>query len=446
MKHSHLLLLLVLLFSVSLTACKDDNNNGDNPNEPKYRRTVLVYMAAQNSLGAYGASKADSSEITYGIQYMQSTKDNVVLFIDDAMKPRIYRFYKSSNGKSYYQVLKTYSSDLSSTDPATLLDALTVMKTNCPSKSYGLVLWSHGTCWLPNITSFTPLSSTSTTQSATTSYRSTEAFGVDTGVGGDMVNDRTATGQIGPQMEIGDMADAITQSGVHLDYIFFDACAMQSIEVAYALRNAADYIVASPATTSAYGCAYVDQIRSGFFAYPASDDSIKKMVDTYYYDVMENSETKDYYKNQGCVFSVIKTSELENLAAATGQIISKAISNKTSVDLTGFNGYIDFDITGYPNFYDMSSVMKKLLSDADYTSWKTVMDKCVIYQKASDYFLYAQKGSRNILSQVDKTTYCGVSMFIPQTKYTQSPAFLNFNDAFKQTAWYTAAGWAQTGW
>jgi len=444
MKQSYLLTLFVLLFSVSLTGCQDDHHE-ENSNEPKYRRTVLIYIAARNSLGAYGASKADSSEITFGIQYMQSTKDNVVLFIQDANKPRIYRFYKSSNGKSYSQLLKSYGTDVSSTDPTTLLDALTVMKTNCPSKSYGLVLWSHGTCWLPNISSFNSLTQTSS-NTASNSFRSTEAFGVDTGENGDMQNDRTATGQIGPQMEIDDLANAIIESNVHLDYIFFDACTMQSIEVAYALRNATDYIVASPATTSGYGCVYWDQIRNGFFAYPASDDSINKMVDTYYYDVMENPDTKNYYTDQGCIFSVIKTSGLEDLAAATSKIITKAISNKSSVDLTGFNGYIDFETTGYPNFYDMSSVMNKILPQADYASWRTIVDKCVIYQKASDNFYYAQKGSRAILSQVDKNTYCGVSMFIPQNKYTQSPAFLNFNEAFKKTQWYAAAGWSQTGW
>ncbi|MFA6820521.1 MAG: clostripain-related cysteine peptidase [Bacteroidaceae bacterium] len=441
MKQSHLFFLLILICSISLTACKDDNKGDNpNPNEPKYRRTILIYIAARNSLGAYGASKADSSEIAYGIQYMQSTKDNVVLFLEDAKKPRLYRFYKSTNGKSYYELLKSYDDSVSSTNPTTLLDVLTVIKTKCPSKSYGLVLWSHGTCWLPNITSFYSNNTTSK------SFRSTEAFGVDTGENGDMANDRTATGQIGPQMEIDDLANAIIQSGVHPDFIFFDACTMQSIEVAYALRHATDYIVASPATTSGYGCVYQDQIRKGFFAYPASDDSISKMVDTYYYDVMDNPETKNYYTNQGCIFSVIKTSELEDLAAATSKIITKAISNKNSVDLTGFNGYIDFETTGYPNFYDMSSVMNKILPEADYMSWKTILDKCVIYKKASDSFYYAEKGSRIILSQVDQNTYCGVSMFVPQSKYTQAPAFLNFNEAFKQTQWYAAAGWAQTGW
>jgi hypothetical protein len=94
----------------------------------------------------------------------------------------------------------------------------------------------------------------------------------------------------------------------------------------------------------------------------------------------------------------------------------------------------------------MSSVMNKILPEADYMSWKTILDKCVIYKKASDSFYYAEKGSRIILSQVDQNTYCGVSMFVPQSKYTQAPAFLNFNEAFKQTQWYAAAGWAQTGW
>ena len=45
--------------------------------------------------------------------------------------------------------------------------------------------------------------------------------------------------------------------------------------------------------------------------------------------------------------------------------------------------------------------------------------------------------------------YCGVSMFVPQTLYTDNAvncAYGDLNAAFRHTEWYAAAGWSATGW
>ena len=46
------------------------------------------------------------------------------------------------------------------------------------------------------------------------------------------------------------------QSGIHFDYILFDACLMSQVEVAYELRNAADYLILSPAEVMSAGFPY----------------------------------------------------------------------------------------------------------------------------------------------------------------------------------------------
>lgn len=107
--------------------------------------------------------------------------------------------------------------------------------------------------------------------------------------------------------------------------------------------------------------------------------------------------------------------------------------------------YLNFFYDGYPDSYDMSSAMKKLLSEADYKEWRTEADKCIIHQVASDNIYFYTYGNRDYTTTVDKDSYCGVSMFIPQNKYSQSN-ILNWNELFKNTKWYTAAGWEQTGW
>lgn len=429
----------LLLSALLLPACSsDDDDASKGEDTTRYRRTVVVYMAAQNSLGNAGASVADSSEIAAGAARMESVRDNLILFLDDARAPRMYRFYKSTNGKGYYQKIYQYPTDVNSAVGSTLQDVLTRVRNLYPSESYALVMWSHGTAWLPQFHSF---------GSASKKYTSLQprllphAIGLDVGTDGDMAGDRKANGELGDQMETADMAQAISNSGVHLDYIYFDACLMQTVEVAYDLKGVTDYVVGSPAMTSAYGAYYVDQMKRGLFTYPTNEENIRTIVDTYYHDVMESDTTSRYYNRQGCVMSVIKTSELDRLATATAAALNKARFDADGMaDLSGMDGYIDFTTTGYPDCFDMSGALRLMLSDSDYAEWLAACRRCVVYSRISDEYYYSISGNYIYSAESDPDSYCGVSMFFPQQKYAYPPAFMNYNEAIKTTAWYGAVG------
>ena len=47
---------------------------------------------------------------------------------------------------------------------------------------------------------------------------------------------------------------------------------------------------------------------------------------------------------------------------------------------------------------------------------------------------------------VDSAYCAALSMFLPQTSYALHGSRYNFNEQFRQTEWYQAAGWADTGW
>ena len=439
-------ILLALMAIWVMVSCKKDDASAD-ANQLQYRRTVIVYMAAQNSLGTTEdpenlaiASKLDSAEIAYGAHLLPSTDDNLLLFLDDARAPRLYRYFRSQGGGGHYTLLKKYSEDLSSTSSATLTEVLNLAKLHCPSRSYALVLWSHGLSWLPSLSSFYGNSYDAASKGVNLGRRP-ESFGIDVGEGGNMLSDRAADGSLGEQMEISDLAQAIEASEVRLDYIFFDACMMQSIEVAYALRHAADYIVGSPALTSGYGCVYYDQMKNGFFAYPSNDVNIAKMVDTYYYDVMEDKEWKERYDDQGCVISAIKTSSLESLMTSTRYYLRKVLPGREELDLSGVDGYIDFLLMGYPDSYDMGTIMHLLLSETDYADWESVLRQCVVSRCASESFYSGNLGTFSQYGKTDLQHFAGVSMFVPQEKYTRYPAFLNYNEAIKSTEWFQQVGW-----
>ena len=437
----HILRSASLIFLLALAAgCSDDDTStsssvSTDEATPEYRRTVVVYMSMQNNLGESDAHLLDSAEIAQGTLLMPSTDDNLILYMDDELAPRIYRFYKTSRGSGYVSKVYQYTEDLNSSDPATLTDVLTRVKNLYPSESYALVLSSHGWGWLTG-----SMAGEEETSAASASYR---GFGLDVGEDGDMSTNYTASGYMGDVMDDKEIAQAVSDADIHLDYLFFDACIMQTVETAYELRDIADYIVAAPIMTSGYGAYYRDMMRDAFFEYPTDDETIKALVDTYYYDAVENDTTKAYYEASGCgvVYSIVKTSELEALAAATSKVLDEALSHSYATQLDNLmNGYISFYMTGYPDFYDIGIAMHELLSDDSYNTWRADLDACVIYQLATDTYYIGTSRERDYYAATDFDYYSGLSMFFPQDKY--SLYGYTYNTAIAQTSWYQAA-WAE---
>ncbi|MBP5361404.1 MAG: hypothetical protein J6129_08040 [Bacteroidaceae bacterium] len=445
MKKNILFSLFTILFSLTLVSCSgSDDESTDEPDVPQtYRRSVIIYIAAQNSLGYLesgytSASRLDSLEIMKGMAQLNSTKDNVFLFIDDSQRPRLSRIYRYGGGgqmRTMVSLEKRWSLDVCSTDPATLHEVLSYVATNYPSESYGLILWSHGSGWQPST-------------NVQNTLKLTKSFGIDVGGGGNMETDTDSRGRMGVQMDISDMATAIARSGVHLDYIFFDACNMQNIEVAYELKDVTSYVIGSATTTSAYGAYYTDLIPQALFAYPMNDANAMRMARQYFFDATQNVSLQDYYEDLGNVNSVIKTSELENFAAVTGQYIGKAITNRQTVDMTDVQRYSDNEHFYSPAHYDMGCVLGRILSAADYQAWRAEADKCIISHNATDkYILYIYRGETYYATLDDPDHIVGVSMFVPDElydgdKFNKYP----FNKDFQSTAWYKAANWKATGW
>lgn len=440
------MLLIAVCSTMVFASCSSsdsDNDSPDDPDKPTYRRSVIIYIAAQNSLGYIeagytSASRLDSLEIMEGMSKFNSTRDNVFLFIDDSQRPRLSRIYRYGGGgqlRTMVSLEKRWSLDVCSTDPATLNEVLTYVATNYPSESYGLILWSHGNGWQPST-------------NVQNTLKATKSFGIDVGGGGDMETDTDARGRMGVQMDITDMATAIARSGIHLDYIFFDACNMQNIETAYELKDVTSYVIGSATSTSAYGAYYTDLIPQVLFAYPMNDANAIHMASQYFYDATQNVSLKDYYGDLGNVNSVIKTSELENFAAVSGQYIRKAIADRTTVDMTDVQRYSDNVHFYSPAHYDMGCALGRILSEEDYQAWRAEADKCIISHNASEKFILYNLGGQTYYGTLDDPEHMvGASMFIPDERYDEEQfKKYPFNTLFQTTAWYKAANWSATGW
>ena len=423
--------LLILLFTT--LACSDSSNDNITPEETPEetpetpaataRRTVLMYCAAQNSLG-YGTTyyksnwTKDSLELAAGKHFI-SNDDRLLVFVDDAAHPRLYRFRADAAPELVFQ----WSYDANSANPSTLLDVLTRIKERFPAKEYGLCMWSHADGWIP---------------SSNTNYAVAAplSFGIDVGEQGNMSTDVSGDGiSLGAQMNIPDMAKAVQQSGLHFTYIFFDACLMQCIEVAYDLRNATDYLIASPISIASNGAYYTHLLEHGLFS-PHPEDIAK----TYYEDIT-SKELSHEYDDFGIVISAIKTSELEALA----QTIRTALEHvdlTTYPDLTAAHAYNVYAYTYFyrPHFYDMRSALRQLLTDEQFAPVEEAINRATPFYAATHKYWVGPRYNdfHNITSEC-----CGISMFFPQEVYANNASrcpYGNHNETYRSTAW------AQTIW
>lgn len=433
----YILAAAILSFAMLAASCSDEKE--EIPAEDgEARTTVLVYMAAQNSLGLdryeqYRYQKLDSAEIMAGRSSIP-TDGRLLLFVDDAENPRLYRV----SARSAQPILvKRWSRDEDSASPEMLKEVLSLTKATCPADSYGLVMWSHADGWLPAM-----YGGVASRRRIPGAWRGTYSFGIDSGQGIGASNQ-----DVGSQMEIEDMAVAIKESGVHPRYIFFDACLMQNVEVAYTLREVTDYIVASPIMTPAYGSNYNSQIKRGLFSDDPSD-----IAQTYYDDVTDPAQQygASGYDGYGIVMSVVRTDRMEPLAKAVSSALNASdIYASGSPDMEGVMAYNPY-IWNYfyrPHFYDARQAMLKLFKGAERGAAVKALDDAVVKKVATGRFYIGPEYYK--MQKVDLSTYGGVSMFIPLTVYTSNAGncrYGDLNEAFKGQPWYEAAGWNHSGW
>lgn len=234
---------LLLGAVLGLTSCSEEGTT-DNPGTAKQNRTIVVYMNARNSL--YANATADSTEIVRGAAHLKTGEQMLVYLCRNRMA-RLYHVTRQSAATGMKLVMQ-YGEQVNASDPGHFGKVMKWIRENYPSDTYGLVLWSHSDGWLPS-----------------TNKINTRGFGVDAGPDSSIASDYTTEGKLGYQMDLTDMAEALTESGLRPEFIFFDSCLMQCIEAAYALRGVTDYIVASPAQIPGVGAQYDQMMANAFY-------------------------------------------------------------------------------------------------------------------------------------------------------------------------------------
>lgn len=366
-------------------------------------RTLVVYMMAENGLASFAASDID--EIRDGASSVPSDC-RLFVFVDDRENPRMLQF-KNGSGGVVEEMADVYDNDFCSSDTAALAGVLCGLLDDYPTRALDLVLWSHGDGWLPDYSRIAPM----------------RAIGVDNGK--NSYSDRTTR-----SIEIDELAAVIKGLSVKVDRLMFDACFMQSVEVAYALRDAVEWVIASPAEIPGDGAPY-DTVVGEFFV----SDGVEGVIDAY----------KAAYDGEemGVVLSAAYIPAMQQLADVAYSIVCNYFNKSKKREYIDVFAYLPGGASGYygymPCFYDANAVMKKYLTADEFAVWEEALAAAVPYAVTTGSW-YSAYVNRSL--PVNASVYSGISMYMPQTtsRYTQ------LNAGFADTDWYGAAGWDAAGW
>lgn len=373
---------IILYFLVSLcmfTACSE---NEEVENKVPASRTVLVYIAADNSLGQ-GSNGFDTQNITSmlkGASTENLNNGNLVVYLAPKSKsnhPQLIQI--TPKGK----VIKREYVNQNSASPETLREIIQTTKELFPAESYGLILWSHGSNWFP---------------SDITNTQKSRAIG----------QDETHNSWL----EMEDLQQAIPSN--MFDFIIFDACYMGGVEVMYAMKSKTEYIIASPAEVMGAGFPY-ERILPHLFS---SSDKVTylKNICNDFYDYYQNDPYNGY--NPFGTIALVKTSALPELATVTNQILKTGFGQTEGIDLGSLQRY--FRPTFY-NMYDFEDYISRIASGEQLSTFQAALDNVVIFKQKTSQFLFP----------INK--FCGLSCFVVTSRYEDA------NKRYKELDWFKDA-------
>lgn len=394
--------LLIIVLATLLISC--DKEEGF-PVSKNAKRTVLVYMAGENNLtGDY--LQSDLQEMRIGSKTI--SKDyNLIAYVDDASKVRKPYLLRIVNGVTADSI--PMKEDGLTSDPEVFRNILLTVLKKYPAEEFGLCMWGHGNGW------FVEQDSVEERQSV---GKRRKAYGLDNGNNGGSVF-------YGKWMNLNTMVKVLEDLPQKPKYIFFDCCNMITVEVAYAMRHTTDYLIGSPAEIPGYGAPYQTVVPAMM-----ADNFETAIIDNYF----------AYYENQveQVPLSVVKTSEMDNLAMITKEVLYHALHDEPGLaDISGMRL-----INYYRNkILDMNNYMLYTALNDDYDRWKEYADKAIIHKRMAKRW---QTMDHVDFSKfvVEEGKYIGLGMYIPQL----STSHVKENKDIKETAWYQAAGYSDIGW
>ncbi len=398
MKNKLLVILVALCTLYGITACSDEGGISKVPTrktEDSVSSTVLVYMVGQNNLNSIMLSENIPSMMR-GMRTAPSGGKWLV-YVDTSTSPKLYELVKNAQGTVVQNLIRTYENQ-NSTNPDVMAEVINDAFERYPAKDYGLVFSSHADGWFASMNKAPLLRAFGTEETSTSTY----------------------------SMDITDMADALSRTP-HSRFILFDACQMGGIEVAYQFRDVTDYLLASPAPVPGLG-----------YPYYSSVPYLLAMKVTSFSTTLNQFYTR-YCQNDFGTMSLVKTSELENLAAKFREMmqVPSVLKRANTLSRAGMQSYE----MGVP-IYDLGQLVDSLgvSSDTCVTKIRSVLRKTIVYEIHTKYSTIDDSG--NLCNEIK--FHSGLSSYIPYLNNATSSTVYDlrfFTNYYKTLDWYKASGW-----
>ena len=351
----------------------------------KRPKTVLLYMVANNNL-SYDAENS-ISRLQNG--YIPAEEGNLLVYKHCAgMDPVLLHIKKGEEGTVVADTAYRFPPRVSATKSA-LTQALNVTQALFPADSYGLILWSHGTGWIPPLAS-----SSSAAQEQRSGSCPERTFGLD--------------GKV--ELEIRDLAQAIPYK---LSFMLMDACFMGGIETAYEVKDSVDYYIGSPAEILTESFPYHKIMQHIFKSTPDYAAVCREYYD--YYNAKSGAE-------RSATVALMDCSKLAEVAEVAKRVFDQYGERIASLDLSLLQPYFRGSNSKY--FYDLKDLVDAIADASLSAEFAAALERAVPYKASTPYFI-----------ELPIRRFCGVSTYVPG-----NPADTKLADYYKQYKWNQATG------
>ncbi|MBQ3173762.1 MAG: hypothetical protein IJB56_05615 [Alistipes sp.] len=366
----------------------NDNPADETPGPLTESHTLVIFMQGNNGLADFMDSNLQRIITAY--YDMPTELGRIIVFYDRGNYTRLTELYMD-DGMAKQRLIEEYPTSQSTVDKEFIRGVLERVKQEAPAESYGLIMSSHGGGWVP------------------ADLYDVYLLGEDT---------RTSEPQISPLfygqddsdcMEIPDLVDAL--SDTYFRYIIFDACMMANVEGLYDLRDAAEYIIASPT-----------EVLGAGFPYETFIPMLFEREDHRLADVCR--EYMEYYSDSSGTIALIDCSKMEALAEAMRGVYASAMG--ATLTISEVQAY---DAFPYHLYFDLGDYAESVASGTTLERFNAALEDVVIFSGHTESF-FTVTGPDDCYVPI--TRYSGLSCYILQDECPNTAA------AWRETAWAKA--------
>ena len=331
--------------------------------------TIILYISADNDLKNFAIRN-----IKQMAQIGSNEHLNIAVHLDTKLKGNkkvTRRYYIEKNKILHVNANDQNSQKMDSGNPETLISCCKWAIENFPAKHYGLILWNHGTGAIdPKRGRIVKLTDFFTFNFETNKIDLDRSIEFLDFISSKKMEDRgicwdDTTGNYLTNHNLDSALDIICSEilGKKFDFIGFDACLMQMIEVAYIIKKYTDIMIGSQEVILGTGWNYIEILKPFIDGTLTAQELAKHIVESYrktygkitndftlsalrlnYLDLLENNIDKISKILIYCLKKQKSKSVKKAIASSRNKLISTHFDEPSFIDLHHFNANIQATI------------------------------------------------------------------------------------------------------